>query len=68
MTKRLTNYTPDTAAEVQAEQLVVPNFSALSQKEHAAFNASISAAEVYALGPDLLPQEGVPRGMVSKEH
>lgn len=40
----------------------------MSEKDQAAFAHSCSGDEPYALGPDSLPQHGVPRGVVSAHH
>lgn len=40
----------------------------LSPKDQAAFAASTSGDEPYTLGPDSLPRDGVPRGIISQHH
>lgn len=45
-----------------------PTADGMPPKDRAAFDASVAGDEPYTLGPDSLPQEGVPRGEVNRHH
>ena len=64
MPEPTTNHVPGAEAEPSA----LPSSPAIPPKDQAAFDASVAGDEPYALGPDSLPQDGVPRGAVTRYH